>query len=377
MKKIFVILMALVALNSCQNIKDEWTPVFTENYQNPPEEQIYHIQPTHTIAELVAMYEQGKPLEIKEDIIVSGIVSVTDQPGNFYKSLYIQDNTGGIEVKIGKNGLYNDYRRGQRLFIKCKGLTIGCYGFKDNSRYGGNGMVAIGFSDPSGQYETSYMENNLLIDTHVLKGEFEGIPEPVVLTASQLPGQYDTQKTNHNLGRLVTLKGLTYANEVFCLLYLDSKQDKKSYTNRVFLSSSNVPSQPTCGITTWAMSKAKMTEYIESGIWDDYKIGSGNTYVMITDPETGKTREKTLGDMRGDGTYPDVEKSAYSVSQYFNMGSKSIQIRTSGYGKFGDYEIPEEVLNGTKTIDVTGIITLYEGSIQFILVSISDVVVNN
>jgi len=377
MKKIFIALMALVALSSCQELKDEWTPVFTTNYPNPKEEEINIIQPTHTIAQLVSLYKQGYPLEIKEDIIISGVVSTTDQPGNFYKSIYIQDETGGIELKIGKNGLYNDYLRGQRLYVKCKGLTLGCYGFKDNSKYGGNGMISLGYSDPSGQYETSYLENSLLIDTHILKGPFDGIPEPVVLTASQLPGQYDTQLNNKYLGRLVTLKGLTYANEVFCLIYLNSNQDKKSYTNRVFLSSSNVASTPTCGITTWAMSKVKMTEYIQSGIWDEYKIGSGNTYVMITDPVTGKTREKTLGDMKGDGTYPDVEKNAYSVSQYFNMGSKSIQIRTSGFSKFGDFEIPEDVLNGSRSIDVTGILTLYEGKIQFVVNSFGDYVVND
>lgn len=376
MKKIFAILTALTALVSCQSLKDEWTPVFTDKYPNPKAEPIYSMTPTHTIAELVGMYKQGQPLEIKDDVIIGGVITTTDQPGNFYKSLYIQDETGGIEIKFGKNGLYNDYQQGQKLYVKCKGLTIGCYGFKDNQKYGGNGMVSIGFSDPSGQYETSYLENSLLIDTHIFKGEYEGVPTPAVLSNSDLPGAYDSQVTNKNVGRYVTLKGLKYANEVFCLLYLDSKLDKKSYTNRVFLSSSNVAETPTCGITTWAMSKVKMTQYITSGIWDAYKIGSGNTYVMITDPETGKSREKTLGDMKGDGTYPDVEKAAYSVSQYFNMGSTSIQIRTSGFGKFGDIEIPEDVLSGKYTIDVTGILTLYEGKLQFILNSLADVKVN-
>jgi len=377
MKKIFVMIALLAGVVSCQSVKDEWTPVFTAKYANPDTAQIYEITPTHTIAQLVEMYQQGKPLEIKEDVIIGGVVTTTDQPGNFYKSLYIQDTTGGIELKIGKNGLYNDYLQGQMLYVKCKGLTIGCYGFKDNKTYGGNGMVSIGFSDPSGQYETSYLENSLLIDTHILKGKMVGLPDPVELTVSQLPAKDDTQSTNKNLGRYVKLKGLKYSKEVFCLIYLDSKLDKKSYTNRVFLSSSNVAATPTCGITTWAMSKVKMTEYLLSGIWDAYKIGSGSNYVMIQDPETGKMREKTLGDMKGDGTYPDVEKAAYSVSQYFTMGSKTIQIRTSGFGKFGDVEIDENVLDQSKTIDVTGIITLYEGSIQFIVNSIDDVVVND
>jgi hypothetical protein len=76
----------------------------------------------------------------------------------------------------------------------------------------------------------------------------------------------------------------------------------------------------------------------------------------------------TLGTLRGDGTYPTVEKAAYSVSQYFKTsGDKEILIRTSGYCKFSDIEIDPEVLSGSKTIELTGILTMYQGDIQFII----------
>ena len=318
-----------------------------------------------TIAELAAMYTVSKPWDINKNIIISGIVSTTDRPGNFYKSFYIQDETGGMEIKMGKNGLYNDYEPGQRVFVKCKGLTLGMYGYKSGN-YGGNGMVQIGFKDPSGEYETSYLENQFLIDTHIFKGEVGTEVVPEVITENQLPGKSDTQKDNKYIGRLVTLKGLKYGNEAFVLLYLDSNKDKKAPENRVFLSSSNVSSDPTCGIKTWAMSKTKMTEYLTSGRWDAFRVGSGNTY-------TGET----LGDFKGDGTYPGVEKNAYSVSQYFKMGSKEIQVRTSGYCRFSDVEIPESVLSGRATVDITGILTLYQGSIQFTVNSIDDIVIND
>ena len=58
------------------------------------------------------------------------------------------------------------------------------------------------------------------------------------------------------------------------------------------------------------------------------------------------------------------------------MGNKEIQIRTSGFSKFADTEIDPEVLAGNKTIDVTGILTLYQGSVQFILLDIDGVKVN-
>ncbi len=326
------------------------------------------MEATHSIADLVGTYENGKPYKINEDIIIAGKVSTTDQPGNFYKSLYIQDETGGIEIKIGKNGLYNDYKPGQTLYIKCKDLTIGQYGWKDNPRYGGNGMVQLGTSSTVAKYETSYMESPLIIDQHVFKGKPGEPVVPMVLSEnpgpgeysiSELPGKDDTQKTNKFVGSLVTIKGLKYDNQVFVLLYLDSNKDKESADNRIFLSD-----EKTWGITTWAMSKSKMTEYIQSGLWDAAEIGSGSAAFG------------TVGEHKGDGTYPDIEKNAYSVSQYFKVGDKSIQVRTSGFCKFADREIDPEVLAGRKTIDVTGIITLYQGNIQFNLLDISGVKVN-
>ena len=61
------------------------------------------------------------------------------------------------------------------------------------------------------------------------------------------------------------------------------------------------------------------------------------------------------------------------MSQYFTFGGTEIQIRTSGYCKFADNEIDPDVLAGKKTIDVTGIMTLYQGKIQFVLLDIDGV----
>ena len=374
----------LLAAVSCQSLKEEFQPVVTFGYDNPEPYKYYtdaDFSKIITIQELASQYTPGKPFEMPKDkdilkgAVIKGVVTTTDQPGNFYKSFYIQDETGGMEIKIGKNGLYNDYLPGQTIYVKLDGLTLGMYGYKTGN-YGGMGMVQVGFSDPSGEYETSYMEIAFLIDRHILRGDPNDLHpvQPRVLAEKDLPDpKTQHQAQNENVGRLVTLRGLTYAKEIFCLLYLDSNKDKKSYTNRVFLSDTNgvVDGDLTHGVNTWAMSKDKMKKYLFAGLWDTCKIGSGSDYVKNPD----KT-DKTLGDMKGDGTYPGVEKAAYSVSQYFKMGNTEIQIRTSGYGKFCDKEIPAEVLSGEKTIDVTGVLSVYQGSLQFTVNNISDFVVD-
>ena len=379
MKKILIFAAAFLALGSCQSFKEEWQPVFTGEYDNPAADQPVSMEVNTSIAELAAMYETGKPWTIDKNIIVSGIVSTTDRYGNFYKSFYIQDETGGIELKLGKNGLYNDYLPGQRVYVDCRDLELGMYGYKSGS---GNGMVQIGFNNGGDDtYETSYIESSLIIDTHVFKGEVEGEVEPVELTVDQLPGSADTQSTSEYIGKLVTIKNLHYGyidytydksgelNEAFVLLYIDSNKDKKASSNRIFVSGADT------GITTWAMSEEKMDSYLQSGIWDGVEIGNANDYNYGT---VGDYRDR-LDPISGDGYY-GIDRNAYSVSQYFSTEpggqGECVQIRTSGYCRFADTEIDPAVLSGEKTINVTGILTLYQGRIQVTVNNITDITVN-
>lgn len=365
MKKILFFAVAFSTLVSCQSLIEEFQPVFTSEYNNPEHKEAAVIDgPITPIADLVSEYNQGGKFIGRSGQIISGIVSTTDQPGNFYKSFYIQDGTGGMEIKIGKNGLYNDYLPGQRIYVDCEDLSIGMYGYKEGD-FGGMGMVQVGFSSTDAQYETSYLEVPLLIDRHVIKGAIEGKVTPVVLAESDIPGSNDTQVQNSNIGKLVTIRGLRYGGaeeDLFVLLYIDSNKDKKSSSNRIFISGT----QSVMRVNTWAMSKEKMTSYLNSGVWDDIKIGNAN------DQNYGK-----VGGLKDENGNYAIEKNAYSVSQYFRTaGGKEIELRTSGYCKFADMEIPEEVLNGSKTVDITGVLTLYQGSIQLVVNDITDIKIN-
>ena len=376
MKKILIFTVAFLSLVSCQSLKEEFQPVFTGEYDKPAVNKPVTMAATHTIDELAAMYETGKPWTIDKNIVISGIVSTTDRYGNFYKSFYIQDETGGMEIKLGKNGLYNDYLPGQRIYVDCNGLELGMYGYKDNS---GNGMVQIGFNNGEDDtYETSYIESSILIDTHVFKGEIEGEVEPVVIDADDLPGANDTQATNQYIGKLVTIKNLYYTwydtkyeelQEAFALLYLDSNQDKKASKNRIFISGEDT------GITTWAMSEEKMDEHLTSGIWDGVLIGNANdqNYGSV-----GDYKDK-INPVNGQPYY-GIERAPASVSQYFSTmpegAGTCVQIRTSGYCRFADTEIRQEVLDGTMSINVTGILTLYQGKVQITVNNITDIEYN-
>jgi len=369
MKRIYIILLASLAIFcSCE----EFQLTFTGNYQQPAQKPIYtdaDFSNIITIRQLAERYNYGSQsaVLINDDVVIKGVVSTDDKPGNFYKSMYIQDETGGMEIKVGRNGLYNEYKPGQTVYVKCGNLYVGMYGYDEED---GAGMIQVGHIDPTGEYETSYLESALVVDNHIFKGKQGNHVTPVVLTDDMLPGKDATAADNQYVGTLVTLNNLKYDDEVFALLYLNSNKNKKEASNRIFLSNE------TWGITTWAMSKNKMREYLESGLWDKANIGSGQTIVA---PVSSK---KVMVDSDGDGytdkaTYPDIEKAAYSVSQYFKTpGGKSVQIRTSGYSKFGDTEIDPDVLSGKCTINATGILTLYQGKLQLVLIDLGGIEVN-
>lgn len=327
MRKIFLALTAaILAFTSCE----EWDQVFTTDYGEADVYKPVTMTPNTTIAELKALYKTS-PVKIDKNLIIGGQVVSEDRTGNIYKSLYIQDATGGIELKIGKSGLYNDYKLGQRVYVKCSGLTLGAY----------NGMLQLGYKDPTGEYETSYLDVQYIIDTHVFRGEVDTPLEAKKVSANDLLKE-------ENIGCYVELDGLTYGNEIFLLVYVDQNGDKKSNDNRIFFS------DETWGVTTWAMSKNGFLSYLNSGAFD---AGATNTGRKVT--ELKETLKKNA--------------TAYAVSQYFKMGSKEVQIRTSGYSRFADTQIDPEILNGKKKINVKGILTTYNNAAQFTLIDLGGV----
>ena len=84
-----------------------------------------------TIAELKAKYASiinSGVEEIKNDIIIEGVVVANDESGNVYKQIIINDTTGAIIIGVNDVGLYAMAPKGQRVRIDCKGLHIGGYG---------------------------------------------------------------------------------------------------------------------------------------------------------------------------------------------------------------------------------------------------------
>ncbi|MDR2885287.1 MAG: DUF5689 domain-containing protein [Rikenellaceae bacterium] len=148
-----------------------------------------------TIAEFKSLYT-GQPTVVEEDFVIGGRVVSTDEFGNFYRSFYIEDETGAIEIRLGpSSGIYLQYPLGMEVFVKTYHLTLGNYG----------GMLSIGYKAPGGStYENSYLTAKMLIDLSLYKGQIYKPLDPVQITPS-------TTITDDMYGEYVELVGAVYA----------------------------------------------------------------------------------------------------------------------------------------------------------------------
>lgn len=128
-----------------------------------------------TIQQIKAYNPDASKIDsIKDDVYITGIVTGNDQFGNIYKTLYIQDLTGGIVLSLNKTSLYNEYKQGQRIYVKCKDLVIGSYS--------GTKQLGAVYNGGTGQLP------EIAIPNHLFKDGMPGaVPSPMhVRTSSDL-----------------------------------------------------------------------------------------------------------------------------------------------------------------------------------------------
>ena len=72
---------------------------------------------------------QGDVIQIQEDFVIAGYVISSDQDGNFFSTIHIQDDpkspTSGLQIEIDLRDSYLFYEMGSKVYIKLKGLYLG------------------------------------------------------------------------------------------------------------------------------------------------------------------------------------------------------------------------------------------------------------
>ncbi|GAP42217.1 hypothetical protein TBC1_11346 [Lentimicrobium saccharophilum] len=185
------IILASVNLTSCVDGDFEEPPIIVPTVEFEANRSIQQLKSYYldTLSRTLTL--------IEEDIIISGIVVANDESGNLYKKMVIQDETAAIELSLDKTSLYNEYKLGQRIFIKCKGMYVGDY----------NNLIQLGYiyNGSIGRLPEIY------IGAHLYRDGLPGaVPEPATLNLASLPTQSAEIIKDARMSTLVKIENVRF-----------------------------------------------------------------------------------------------------------------------------------------------------------------------
>lgn len=142
---LFALILALFA-TSCVDL----------DFDEPPANgEPVNITANATMAQLKSRHVPGQFVTITDSLVLRTVVVADDRSGNFYKTLIVQDETAGIELKVNSIGLFSEFPIGREVFIHCEGLVISDF----------NGLIQLGggtYIDNNGQLRLAGIEETLM-----------------------------------------------------------------------------------------------------------------------------------------------------------------------------------------------------------------------
>ena len=168
------------------------------------------LTPTKTIAEVKTAYANNSAT-ITDDIIIEGYVSSSDESGNVYKTIYLQDApenpTQGLVVSVDAVSTYTSYPQGSKVYIKLKGLAFGKYG----------NVLQVGYMNLDPVTNTSEFGRipEKLVKEHLVRScAPKAKIVPKVITLSQLSSSIDPL-----IGALVQVNNAEFPVNLLCNVY--------------------------------------------------------------------------------------------------------------------------------------------------------------
>lgn len=276
----------------------------------------------------------GRGIVVEEDWVIKGKVISSDAAGNIYRTMYIQDESGAIELKLGISGIYNEYKVGQIVYVKVKDLVLGSY------RY----MLSLGAASTDPDYANGYMDVRTYINSHVFKGELVGMTKADTLVVNS-----PEELNDDALGRLVRINGLTSYFGVY---------DRDTYPS--FLEA-----------LYQEVGEPLYTNYSYADVIADWKAYRENPAenAKPSSPDPGENVTVPTYAFSNDG-------NKYYGTACFKLADHYYLLRSSGYAKFALEPLPAD----GKRVNVTAIYTKYSSrsggfiKYQLVLNNVSDVV---
>lgn len=132
-----------------------------------------------SIAYLKSLYNHTT-VTVSDDIRIEGRVVSTDRQGVFYRSLCIEDETGGIVLMLESDELFKRFPYGSVVNVNCNSLRLGTYG----------GLLRLGDVSLDPSYTVAPVPAVRIPSVIQLQSDPPAEPLPVALRIPELSGRY-------------------------------------------------------------------------------------------------------------------------------------------------------------------------------------------
>ncbi len=347
-KYIIAMTLALVALTACEQQWDDVPARVPATDESMGAEYQYMtvnaFKDKYFYSEMPAPAGNVKSVTIPDKVYLKTKVISSDELGNTYRSIYLQDATGpqngAIEIKVGKGSMYTIYKPGQIIYVKCDGLELGNYRW----------MLSLGGKSSESKYSNGYIDIQTIIDEKILPGELVGLNAADILVVNSSNVASIISNDKQYLGTLCRFEGL---ESIWGTINADGYSSDDTFPS--FLE------QIVDVYTdyTWTGQPDEQGRYALSPAHKDHPEGLPATWAYSYYNAEGKS-------------------NSYYGSALFAFGSSyPFIVRTSGYSRFALEPIPTD----GEVVDMTAILCKYCSSsggftkYQLLLNSADDVVV--
>ncbi len=175
------------------------------NYDIPPTELAQVYAADLTIEDLKSKHVSGKFEQWLKPNTIVGVVVANDRTDNFYKSIVVQDSSGGITIRLDGIKLSANYPQGMQIAIRLKGLWLGDYGKLIQLGAG------VDLSDPA--YPSLFPIPQTLFDQFLVKGLVVPEPQAQMVNITALGNNFQSRLVQLNqVAFAVADTGKTYAD---------------------------------------------------------------------------------------------------------------------------------------------------------------------
>ncbi|MDR1553517.1 MAG: DUF5689 domain-containing protein [Prevotellaceae bacterium] len=303
-KKQFTSLVAIIAtvfgITSC-----------IDNKFNFPIEELYDhgLTANINIAELKAKY-LNSTVEITQDLIVEGYVCSSDKEGNIFKTLYIQDETGGLPIVIDQSNINNNYRVGRKVLVKLKGLHLGAY----------SGLIQLGLMPETGETSPSRIPATV-VSNYIVKDKDVAAIQPEEVTISQLASRDDL------IGKLIKINDVQFSTPDATYATADAN------TNRTVEDrDGNTIIMRNSSYSTFALIPLPQGSGTLTAVLSVFVSGATKTYqLLIRDTADVAFNNPRFGGGSGTGTGDGSENNPYNVASGITNQGLDDTVWAQGY----------------------------------------------